>query len=520
VTRDYRNGTTAAYSYNANNWVTSLNHSNGPSLIAGFNYAYDNDGNKLYEQKLDVPANSGAYIYDAVNRLTNYDVGTLSGSIIPSPTLAKSWNLDPVGNWNTVISNAVPQVRTHGPANELLTDNGSNYLYDADGNLVRDNSYNYSYDEENRLTQVQRWFDSAIVGQYSYDALSRRVVQIADPAGASSTSLYYYDGLRIIEEQNPGGATIVTYTYGNYIDEALTMDRGGQTYYYHQNTLWSPHALTDASGNVMERYAYDAYGYVTVLDASYSPAALNAWGTPHSAVGNPYLFTGRELDEEAGLYFYRARYYYAAKGRFLQRDVVGYVDGMNLYEYTRDNPERFLDPTGNTPKDKDKKDKKNNNGCKLPDGCKFYRGGKDSAEWLWCYVKGWRTPAGVVVVNGADCSLTGDQIKAIGEECKKKEGQLEQMKCAVAKIKELVPRGSGIGFTSNVCRNFAKCYKHIWEGMGHEQTFTTTTIDFFSQSWHSFNVIETKDPPESIMLIPITVTMKAFCFGVQTNRRL
>ena len=205
VMRTYRNGTTANYNYNANNWITSLNHLNGPSLIAGFGYAYDNEGNKLYEQKLDNPGNSSAVRPDdAVNRLTNYDVGALSGQIIPAPTLAKAWSLDPVGNWNTIISNGVPAVRAYGPANELLTDNGSNYIYDADGNIVRDNSYDYAYDEENRLVEVQRLSDSAIVGRYSYDALGRRVAKVADPAGTSSTNFYFYDGNRIIEEQDAG----------------------------------------------------------------------------------------------------------------------------------------------------------------------------------------------------------------------------------------------------------------------------------------------------------------------------
>jgi|GEM_PF-1592447 len=345
VTRTYRNGTTATYTYNADNWVTSLNHSNGPSLIAGFNYAYDNEGNKLYEQKLDNPTNSGAYTYDAANRLTNYDVGALSGSIVPSPTLANTWSLDPLGNWNSVTSNGVPEVRTYGPVNELLTDNGSNYLYDADGNLVEDNSYNYSYDEENRLTQIQRRSDSAIVGQYAYDALSRRVVKISDPAAVSSTNLYFYDDVRIIEEENSGGTTTATYTYGNYVDEVLTMDRAGQTYYYHQNTQWSPHALTAAGGTVVERYTYDAYGGVSVLNASYSPLALNVWGTPHSAVSNAFVFTGRELNEESGLYYFRARYYDPAKGRFLQRDPHGYLDSQNLY--LAGFVPNHLDPSGN-----------------------------------------------------------------------------------------------------------------------------------------------------------------------------
>src|SRR5262249_24541437 len=59
--------------------------------------------------------------------------------------------------------------------------------------------------------------------------------------------------------------------------------------------------------------------------------------------------TGRQFDEETGLYFYRARYYDAGKGRFLQRDPLGYVNGVNLYEYVTDRPTFTTDPTGLAP---------------------------------------------------------------------------------------------------------------------------------------------------------------------------
>jgi RHS repeat-associated protein len=346
ITRTYRNSTASAYAYNADNWPTSITHSNTTSLIAGFNYGYDNEGNKLYEDKLDSLANSGAYGYDAANRLTNFDVGTLSGPTILSPTIAKSWNLDPLGNWNSVISNGVPDVRTYGPANELLTDNGSNYLYDADGNLTQDSAYKYAYDEENRLTQVQRLSDLAIVGQYQYDALSRRVLQATNPASVPGTNLFFYDNARLMEVWNGEGTQTAAFTYGNYIDETLTMDRGSQTYYYYQNGLWTTYALADASGNAVERYSYDVYGAVTVLDGSYNALPRNSWGTPHSAVGNLWLFTGRQLDEEDGLYYYRARYFDGEKGRFLQRDPLEYVNSLNLYEYVRSAPTFYDDPSG------------------------------------------------------------------------------------------------------------------------------------------------------------------------------
>jgi RHS repeat-associated protein len=105
-----------------------------------------------------------------------------------------------------------------------------------------------------------------------------------------------------------------------YIDEVLTMDLGGNTYYYHQNGLSSVEAITDSTATPVERYAYDAYGFVTVTNGSGAPVPQNAWGTPHSAIGNPYVFTGQRLDEESGLHYYRARYYSASEGRFIDRD--------------------------------------------------------------------------------------------------------------------------------------------------------------------------------------------------------
>jgi RHS repeat-associated protein len=348
ISRNYRNGTTAAFSYNADDWILTLQHAviATTAPIAGFSYRYDNEGNKQYENKLDDTVHSEAYGYDATYRLINYAVGTLVGSTIPVASTQTSYNLDPVGNWNSKTTNAIAQARVHNATNELIEVNSTTLTYDANGNGLNDGSYAYAYDEENRLTQITRDSDSAVVGQYQYDALSRRVQKIANPSGSPTTTQYFYDSARIIEEQNTGGVTQATYVYGNYIDEVLTMNRGGQTYYYHQNALWSVEAVTDSTATPVERYAYDAYGLATVTDGSFNPVPQNSWGTPHSAIGNPWMFTGRELDEEAGLYYFRARYYDTATGRFLQRDPLEYFDSTNLYQYALDEPTFGLDPLG------------------------------------------------------------------------------------------------------------------------------------------------------------------------------
>jgi RHS repeat-associated protein len=58
------------------------------------------------------------------------------------------------------------------------------------------------------------------------------------------------------------------------------------------------------------------------------------------------LFTGREFDEETGIYNYRARYYDSAEGRFLQRDPSEKLFGEDLYAYASDNPVNQTDPSG------------------------------------------------------------------------------------------------------------------------------------------------------------------------------
>ncbi|MCP4361914.1 MAG: hypothetical protein GY796_28210, partial [Chloroflexi bacterium] len=66
-----------------------------------------------------------------------------------------------------------------------------------------------------------------------------------------------------------------------------------------------------------------------------------------TVVGNPYLFTGRRYDPESGNYYYRARIYSPALGRFLSTDPMGYAAGdANLYRYTFNNPTNLTDPTG------------------------------------------------------------------------------------------------------------------------------------------------------------------------------
>jgi RHS repeat-associated protein len=321
----------------------------GNALVIGFTYTYDRMGNKLTEGKLHDPNNSETYTYDSAYRLITFN--RAAGGITPAQT---TWTLDGVGNWVSVNS----ETRQYSSTNELIQRNNGTSMtaltYDNNGNQTNDGTYQYTYDALNRLTSVTRDSDHAMIAVYSYDAIGRRIQMVVTNDGAQNgTTDYYLDGQQDIEEHNGSGALTQQYVYGPGIDEPLVLDRaGGQRLFYNQNALGSVYALTDTNGVVVEGYQYDAYGLQTVFDPGpgnipvFSPGqTVTIGGT--SQVGNPFLFTGQRLDPEDGLYYYRARQYDPAQGRFLQRDPAeSATEGVALYSYVSDNPVNDVDPRG------------------------------------------------------------------------------------------------------------------------------------------------------------------------------
>ena len=162
---------------------------------------------------------------------------------------------------------------------------------------------------------------------YRYDGLDRRIEKDANGA----ITRYVYDGSYILLEYDGASTLLARYSHGQSVDQPLAVERGGQSYYYQADQLGSVRAITDSAGLTANSYDYDAYGNI---EASVE------------GIANPFTYTGREFDAESGLYFYRARYYDPATGRFLTEDPIGLVGGFNIYAYVDGNPVNFVDPTG------------------------------------------------------------------------------------------------------------------------------------------------------------------------------
>ncbi|NQT94450.1 MAG: hypothetical protein HQ559_16965 [Lentisphaerae bacterium] len=180
------------------------------------------------------------------------------------------------------------------------------------------------------------------VESWKYDALGRRTMM----AEAGQTNYMVYHGGHVVAEVDAAGTLLKSYTHGPGIDNILAMTvyegENADTYYYLRDHLGSVIAITDSGGSMVEQYRYDAWGRVSVFDANGDPIAM-------SAMGNRYLWQGREYSWNTGLYYFRARWYDPITARWLSKDPIGISGGLNQYTFCGNNPVNYIDKTGKAP---------------------------------------------------------------------------------------------------------------------------------------------------------------------------
>jgi RHS repeat-associated protein len=339
----------------------------GSSTVDGYSYTYDQSGNRLTRANLTDAALSESYSYDGLDRLT---------SVARNGTQTESWTLDSLGNFMDYTTPSVSQSRTTDAANEIqtITQNStpSTQGYDAAGNMTTiadpnnpNGTLHCTYDAWNRLVQVNQGSASGpIIAQYQYDGSGRLVEELTNFSGTTPGTVTYsfYDGQNAIETRTvsvSGGfadvpiASSLSPQY-QYVfspmggktpilrDSTFDAESGAPTsagrLYYTSDANTNVTALVDASGQVVERYAYSAYGTVTIYSADWS-STLGS-----SSVGNATLYASMVLDPRTGLFNDQWRWYDASVSTFVSRDPA--MADRNLYRYCDNNPIIYVDPSG------------------------------------------------------------------------------------------------------------------------------------------------------------------------------
>jgi RHS repeat-associated protein len=266
--------------------------------------------------------------YDELNRLVSATGPYGAGGAATTITYA----YDTIGNLtcNSLKSACSASTPNYAYANAahahaVTSAAGTGYIYDPNGNMIQRGADLITYDGQNRMASY------AVSGggstNFVYDGDGGRVKKIT----ASTTTTYIgklYECVTGVCTKHlfAGAARIASKSVGST-----------DISYYHTDHLGSTSVVTDKNGVDVAEYVYRPFGETVVT----------------SGLIAHYQYTGQEKDSETVLYFYNARYYDPALGRFVQADTV--VPGafnpqaLNRYSYTENNPINAIDPSGHWP---------------------------------------------------------------------------------------------------------------------------------------------------------------------------
>jgi RHS repeat-associated protein len=309
-----------------------------PVTLKRYYYGYDPAGNRTAAQNDDAVI---ASTYNNMNQLVSQAAGgalTFKGTVSEPATVTVGGRPATVTADNHFTGQAVVPggtgqvaVAARDMAGNVRTNTyqvsetgaGASLAYDANGNLTSDGVRTFTWDAENRLVGVAQ--GGTTLASFTYD---RDGIRKTKTAGGVTTT-YVLDGNSVVEERPSTGGTIKHF-HGVGIDNVLaTMDASGIPSYYVRDHLRSMRQRTDVSGQPILTRDYDPWGNVL------AGAGTGGWS-----------YTGREWDPETSLYYYRARYYAPATGRFVIEDPLGTEMAVTRYAYVNNNPANLVDPKG------------------------------------------------------------------------------------------------------------------------------------------------------------------------------
>ena len=285
------------------------NYAHRVKRIGSRYYSYDENGNVVLEQDEPITAQDEQ----------RYEIQELGENLYG---VEYGWALENEDEQNKVGSSGVYKRRYRWNERNLMQESSENrqsvyYRYGADGQRALKSS---NQSETLYFNTMWSWLHNS--SAYNTERESKHI---------------YLGSERLVTRTNGAG------TQGNTYTAQVS------TYYYHSDHLGSAQLITDNEGKEYERIEYTPYGEYWIEKRAPEHRTL------------PFKFTGKERDEETGLYYYGARYLDPKTGRWLSADpalgeyMAGSNSGaggiynqvnFNLYHYAGNNPIKYTDPDG------------------------------------------------------------------------------------------------------------------------------------------------------------------------------
>ena len=382
-----------------------------PTILQDLRYTYDPAGNitRIEDAALKIVFHNDQqvepvcnYVYDAVYRLIeasgrehigqtahdfnpqnrrDYDFVGLAHFIAHSNdlqalrTYTERYEYDAVGNFDAVrhTANGGNWTRRYDYEEDSLIEpgkqsnrltrttvgNGFNHIEtysytDAQGNDVHGcmtaiNAMKMVWDFEDQLQQVD--LGGGGTAYYVYDAAGQRVRKVIENQnGTRAEERLYIGGFEVYRKHTGANAGLVRETLhimdGRQQIAVVEIRTQGNDdslpqliRYQFGNHLGSASLELGKDGALISYEEYHPYGTIA-FQAGRSAAEVSL---------KRYRYTGMERDEETGLAYHRVRYYAPWLGRWTSADPAGLMGGVAVYEYSRNNPNRFIDLDGRQP---------------------------------------------------------------------------------------------------------------------------------------------------------------------------
>jgi len=386
----YGNGSTTRYdhdplTYRLTRLLTTRN--SGADTLQDLDYTYDPSGNVMQitdaaQQTVffnnAVVNPTALYEYDALYRLTKATgrehvsngattepeadgfnpAQALPGDGAALRNYTRQWSYDQVGNILSLIhtANAGSWNRSYAYASDsnrlsttMVGQTTDSYSHNAFGSFTTMPHLDVlDWDHNEHLSHVKRGTSET---WYVYDSAGQRVRKLTEKPGQSEERIYL-GGFEIYRKSQSSTvpleretlhimdgarriALVETRTIGSDSSAAQTIR------YQLDNHLQSATLELDETAALISYEEYYPYG-----DTSYQSGRNQA-----EVQRKRYRYTGKEKDEETGLYYHGARYYAPWLGRWTAADPAGMVDGACLYAYVRNHPTGLIDPDGRASND-------------------------------------------------------------------------------------------------------------------------------------------------------------------------